>query len=99
MDYFPLKIIKTGELDPSKNYMMGSHPHGVAGTGILIAIGLCPDVIHSLFPGIHFKLLTLRTFYFIPGLRELALLTGKKEVSRSLVTITAEFEMLTNNEP
>uniref|UniRef100_A0A8C8DMX4 Uncharacterized protein n=1 Tax=Oryzias sinensis TaxID=183150 RepID=A0A8C8DMX4_9TELE len=27
-DYFPLKLIKTVDLDPTKNYIFGFHPHG-----------------------------------------------------------------------
>ena len=27
-DYFPLKLIKTAELDPTQNYVFGYHPHG-----------------------------------------------------------------------
>lgn len=27
-EYFPMKLIKTSDLDPSKNYIFGYHPHG-----------------------------------------------------------------------
>jgi len=38
-DYFPIKLVKTAELDPSKNYIFGSHPHGVLSSGIFGAFG------------------------------------------------------------
>ncbi|DAA21911.1 TPA: monoacylglycerol O-acyltransferase 2 [Bos taurus] len=27
-DYFPISLVKTAELDPSRNYLAGFHPHG-----------------------------------------------------------------------
>ena len=32
-DFFPIHLIKTAELDPSKNYIMGYHPHGILSAG------------------------------------------------------------------
>lgn len=32
-DFFPIHLIKTCELDPSKNYIMGYHPHGILSAG------------------------------------------------------------------
>ena len=32
-DYFPVKLIKTFELDASKTYLFGYHPHGVISVG------------------------------------------------------------------
>lgn len=32
-DFFPVHLIKTAELDPSKNYILGYHPHGVLSAG------------------------------------------------------------------
>lgn len=28
-DYFPITLVKTAELHPSKNYILGCHPHGI----------------------------------------------------------------------
>ena len=28
-DYFPISLVKTVELQPSKNYIFGYHPHGL----------------------------------------------------------------------
>jgi hypothetical protein len=27
-DYFPIRLMKTVDLDPKKNYLFGYHPHG-----------------------------------------------------------------------
>ncbi|XP_061003849.1 2-acylglycerol O-acyltransferase 2-like [Dama dama] len=32
-DYFPISLVKTAELDPSRNHLAGFHPHGVLATG------------------------------------------------------------------
>ena len=35
-DYFPVSCIKTTDLDPSRNYIFGYHPHGIIGLGAWI---------------------------------------------------------------
>ncbi|XP_043337202.1 2-acylglycerol O-acyltransferase 2-like isoform X2 [Cervus canadensis] len=44
-DYFPISLVKTAELDPSRNYVAGFHPHGVLATGAFI--NLCTDGLVS----------------------------------------------------
>merc|ERR1719284_608927 len=36
-DYFPIKLVKTAELDPTRSYLLGSHPHGVLCSGAVSA--------------------------------------------------------------
>jgi len=38
-NFFPIKIVKTAELDPKQNYLLGSHPHGILCTGAVGAFG------------------------------------------------------------
>ena len=38
-DFFPIKLQKTVELDPSKNYVFGYHPHGIIGVGAMVNFG------------------------------------------------------------
>nr|XP_009686627.1 PREDICTED: 2-acylglycerol O-acyltransferase 2 [Struthio camelus australis] len=35
-DYFPITLVKTAELDPRKNYLLGFHPHGVLAVGAFL---------------------------------------------------------------
>ncbi|KFW85520.1 2-acylglycerol O-acyltransferase 2, partial [Manacus vitellinus] len=35
-DYFPITLVKTTELDPRQNYLLGFHPHGVLATGAFL---------------------------------------------------------------
>ena len=76
-DYFPARLVKTADLDPNRNYICGSHPHGLVCFGAsLLANTPYLDTANA-FPNIFFRLLTLREFYFLPGMRELMLGAGK----------------------
>ena len=59
-DYFPVKLVKTMELDPKRNYIMGYHPHGVIGAGAFVNFGTEGSDFSNVFPGITPCLLTLK---------------------------------------
>ena len=76
-DYFPVRTVKTAELDPTRNYIIGSHPHGLMCLGAgLSYVAKGDDNLEKIFPDIFFRMLTLREFYFFPGLREIMLAFG-----------------------
>ena len=78
VDYFPVRVVKTAELDPGRNYLLGNHPHGVVCFGALgVFANSSLKVEEKVFPGINFNLLTLREFCGVPGLREAALASGR----------------------
>ena len=58
--YFPMKLVKTHDLDIEKSYLMGYHPHGVLGYGAIAAFGTDALKFSELFPGITARLITLR---------------------------------------
>lgn len=58
-DYFPIKLIKTTELDPSKNYVFGYHPHGVLCAGAFCNFATEATDFSNTFPGIIPHLLPL----------------------------------------
>ncbi|KAJ3305063.1 2-acylglycerol O-acyltransferase 1 [Kappamyces sp. JEL0829] len=73
--YFPGQLIKTHDLDPSRKYIIGYHPHGV------YAISLFANVVFNrnwltLFPGIETITCTLPANFWFPGWRDYALLLG-----------------------
>ncbi|XP_040282406.1 2-acylglycerol O-acyltransferase 2 [Bufo bufo] len=75
-DYFPIKLIKTADLDPSKNYIIGVHPHGV-----LIAGGFtnfCTEAtgFSDLYPGINPYLLMLPLWFRAPFFRDYIMCGG-----------------------
>ena len=60
-DYFPIKLIKTNELDPNHNYIFGYHPHGVISSGCFGSFGTEGTGFSKLFPGIVPHILTLES--------------------------------------
>ncbi|KAJ0006620.1 hypothetical protein NQD34_013893 [Periophthalmus magnuspinnatus] len=75
-DYFPLKLVKTLDLDPKKNYIFGFHPHGV-----LVAGGFgnfCTEAtgFSELFPGLTPHLLMLPFWFRVPLFRDYIMCGG-----------------------
>lgn len=35
-DYFPVRLVKTAELSPNRNYIFGYHPHGILRYALLV---------------------------------------------------------------
>uniref|UniRef100_A0A8D2HTQ5 Acyltransferase n=1 Tax=Urocitellus parryii TaxID=9999 RepID=A0A8D2HTQ5_UROPR len=78
-DYFPISLVKTAELDPSRNYLFGFHPHGVLVVG---AFGnFCTEAtgFSRLFPGLRPHLLMLPCWFQIPIFRDYIMTSGKEE--------------------
>ncbi|XP_051174958.1 diacylglycerol O-acyltransferase 2-like [Leptopilina boulardi] len=92
-DYFPIKLVKTKDLDPSRNYLFCSFPHGVLSTGIFCAFGTDVLKCQELFPGLDFRLLTLEQHFSVPILRELPASFGCCSAS------AASLEYLMSNKP
>ena len=70
-DYFPVKLVKTTDLNPNRNYLFCSFPHGVLSTGTFCAFGTDTLNCQDLFPGLDFRLLTLEQHFRVPIMREL----------------------------
>nr|XP_046149386.1 2-acylglycerol O-acyltransferase 1-like [Oncorhynchus gorbuscha] len=69
-DYFPIHLIKTCDLDPERNYLMGFHPHGILVAG---AFGnFCTEYtgFQELYPGMTPYLHTLSIWFGFPFFRE-----------------------------
>ncbi|XP_076288415.1 2-acylglycerol O-acyltransferase 1 [Lasioglossum baleicum] len=75
-NYFPLKLVKTVDLDPTKNYLFCSFPHGILSTGIFGAFG--SDILgcKELFPGLEFRVVVLDQHFRIPFFRDYVAATG-----------------------
>ncbi|XP_042332466.1 2-acylglycerol O-acyltransferase 2-like isoform X2 [Sceloporus undulatus] len=69
-DYFPIRLVKTAELEPGRNYLFGFHPHGVLVAG---AFGnFCTEAtgFSALFPGLTPHLLMLPFWFKVPFFRD-----------------------------
>ncbi|KAF0358388.1 diacylglycerol acyltransferase [Gigaspora margarita] len=81
-DYYPIKLIKEVDLDPSKNYIFGYHPHGVISVGAWTNFATEANDFSKKFPGITCRLLTLASNFNIPFYREFLMAQGVASVSR-----------------
>ncbi|KAL8624487.1 hypothetical protein ACOMHN_053030 [Nucella lapillus] len=84
-DYFPIKIVKTAELHPSKNYILGCHPHGIMCHSHFCNLGTDGSGFSALFPAIKPYLCVLSGQFMFPVFREYFLMSGAIEVSKSSI--------------
>lgn len=75
-DYFPIKLVKTTDLDASKNYLFAVFPHGVISSGAFGAFATNALDFYKLFPGLSCFLITLRGHFVVPFFRDLVLALG-----------------------
>ncbi|KAI9267316.1 diacylglycerol acyltransferase-domain-containing protein [Sporodiniella umbellata] len=80
--YFPVKLIKEADLDPSKNYVLGYHPHGIISMGAFANFATEATGFSQLFPGIRPSLLTLTSNFNMPFYRDIIMALGVAAVSR-----------------
>ncbi|XP_064409146.1 diacylglycerol O-acyltransferase 2-like, partial [Latimeria chalumnae] len=69
-DYYPVRIIKTADLTPDRNYILGYHPHGILCAGAFI--NFCTEATNfsKVFPGITSYLCTLVGLFRMPIYRD-----------------------------
>eukprot|EP00750_Incisomonas_marina_P022121 INCI4855.3.p1 GENE.INCI4855.3~~INCI4855.3.p1 ORF type:complete len:371 (-),score=43.45 INCI4855.3:570-1682(-) len=63
-------IVKTCELDPSKRYLFGYHPHGIICVGAALAFATGGAGFSDIFPGVDVSLLVLKPLFRVPFYRE-----------------------------
>lgn len=80
-NYFPLKLVKTVDLDPTKSYLFISVPHGILSIGVVGSFATDVLGCKKLFPGLDIRIITLDQHFKIPLFREYPYLLGKKPVS------------------
>jgi hypothetical protein len=84
-DYFPVRLHKTCDLDPSGNYLFGYHPHGIIGVGALITFATSATGFDQAFPGLDLRLLTLAINFYFPFTREVLMALGINSVTKESV--------------
>ncbi|XP_054933198.1 2-acylglycerol O-acyltransferase 2-A-like isoform X1 [Dermacentor andersoni] len=80
--YYPAKLVKTSDLTPARNYILGYHPHGIMCMGAMCNFGTEASGIADLFPGIRIHVLTLNVNFMFPIQRELLMFHGLCSVDR-----------------
>jgi hypothetical protein len=81
--YFSLRVIKTADLDPSKQYLFGFHPHGIYPMTVFWATH--GHKWRSLFEGITVAPLCATVIFFLPIMREICLWLGIQDVSKKSI--------------
>lgn len=79
--YFPITLIKTVELDPKKNYIMGFHPHGILSVSAFCHFATEGSGWSRIFPGITPYLLVLPGHFQFPVYRDYFMAGGAVEAS------------------
>ncbi|XP_015683124.1 2-acylglycerol O-acyltransferase 2-A-like [Protobothrops mucrosquamatus] len=74
-DYFPISLVKTADLDPSKNYIFGFHPHGIIVAG---GIHFCTEAtgFSKHFPGLKPHPMMLNMCFRVPFFRDYLMSLG-----------------------
>uniref|UniRef100_H0WLH5 Acyltransferase n=2 Tax=Otolemur garnettii TaxID=30611 RepID=H0WLH5_OTOGA len=81
-DYFPIKLVKTVELPPDKNYILGAHPHGIMCTGIFCNFATEANGFSQHFPGIQPWFAGLSSLFCLPVYRDYIMCAGACPVSQ-----------------
>nr|CDJ95164.1 Diacylglycerol acyltransferase domain containing protein [Haemonchus contortus] len=81
-DYFPIRIVKTADLPPDRNYIIGSHPHGILSIGGFTAMVTSGSGFPDMFPGLKSTILTLNGQFWFPFRRDIGIALGGTESSR-----------------
>ncbi|KAM8954230.1 diacylglycerol O-acyltransferase 2-like [Pelodytes ibericus] len=93
-DYFPIKLHKTADLDPAKNYIFGYHPHGIMSIGAFCNFGTDSTGFSRLFPKLKPHLTTLAGNFKVPLYRDYLLAAGMCSVTHASIDY-----LLSNNGP
>ncbi|XP_035481059.1 2-acylglycerol O-acyltransferase 3b [Scophthalmus maximus] len=90
-DFFPIKLVKTAELNPNKNYILGCHPHGIMSAGAFACFTTESCGFSEVFPGVRASLAILAGLFRIPFFREYIMFAGLCPVSKpSLVHLLSK---------
>ncbi|XP_054851505.1 2-acylglycerol O-acyltransferase 3 [Eublepharis macularius] len=81
-DYFPIKLVKTAELPPTRNYVLGSHPHGIICAGAFSTFCTEATGFSRTFPGLKSSLCLLSGLFHMPVYREYMMSSGMVPVSK-----------------
>ncbi|XP_038674477.1 diacylglycerol O-acyltransferase 2 [Scyliorhinus canicula] len=84
-EYFPIRLVKTHNLDPTRNYIFGYHPHGIFCFGAFCNFGTEATGFSNKFPGIRPSLATLAGNFRMPILRDYLMSGGIFPVTRDAI--------------
>lgn len=74
--YSLAQLVKTAELNPNKNYILGCHPHGIMSAGAFACFTTESCGFTKTFPGLKSTLAILAGLFRIPFFREYIMAAG-----------------------
>lgn len=83
--YFPVRMIKTADLPPERNYLFGYHPHGIISCGAFACFATEGNGFSDLYPGITPSLMTLGLNFIWPLTRLFFMALGMVDVSKQSI--------------
>ncbi|XP_061073422.1 diacylglycerol O-acyltransferase 2-like isoform X2 [Conger conger] len=84
-DYFPIRLVKTHNLSPSRNYIFGYHPHGIFCFGAFCNFSTDVNGFLKKFPGIKPFVTTLAGNFKMPIVRDYLMSVGICPVTRDTI--------------
>lgn len=84
-DYFPIRLFKMADLNPSKSFICAYHPHGVMPSGVIISLLTNALKVDDLFPGLRITVCTLGIMHWLPVYRDMICMLGGRDVNRSTI--------------
>ncbi|XP_075850973.1 2-acylglycerol O-acyltransferase 3-like [Microcebus murinus] len=81
-DYYPIKLVKTAELPPNQNYVVGSHPHGIVCASTTCNFSTEGNGFSKHFPGIQTCQTGLSGLFCLPVYRDYIMSYGVRPVNR-----------------
>ncbi|XP_045731587.2 2-acylglycerol O-acyltransferase 3 isoform X1 [Mirounga angustirostris] len=81
-DYYPIKLVKTAELPPDRNYVLGGHPHGIMCIGTFCNFSTEANNFSKQFPGIQVSSAALASLFHFPIYRDYIMSYGICSVNR-----------------
>ncbi|KAG4067557.1 hypothetical protein HA402_005329 [Bradysia odoriphaga] len=76
VEYFPIDLVKTVDIDANQNYIFAMFPHGVLSSSAFGNFNTNYSKWKTLFPGIRSKIMTLDFHFYVPLFREVVLAWG-----------------------
>ncbi|XP_069496159.1 2-acylglycerol O-acyltransferase 2 [Ambystoma mexicanum] len=85
-NYFPVSLIKTADLDPRHNYILGFHPHGVLVAGAFLNFCTEATNFQALYPGMTPYMLMLPLWFRVPFFRDYIMAGGLVSADKESAT-------------
>ena len=76
---FFAQLVKTADLDPRHNYILGFHPHGVLVAGAFSNFCVYATGFRQLFPGLTSYMLMLPLWFRCPFFRDYVMCAGEAQ--------------------